>query len=173
MSVRPRGPAADPALLPSSHPSNPYGLSPAMFQANSLSPKVTATHVFFLGAESSDPHCCLTQWYPSPFHAPRLHSTIANEESSDYVLFPTAEHYMMYQKAIVMSDHESAAQILKHPHPSEAKQLGREVRNFDGEKWKKHAERAVEEANWAKFTQCEDLGTLLLNTGDKMLVEAR
>ena len=52
------------------------------------------------------------------------------------------------------------------------RRLGREVRNFDLEVWKKNADRVVEDANYLKFSQNEDLKEVLLGTGDKVLVEA-
>lgn len=86
--------------------------------------------------------------------------------------FPTTEHYMMWQKAVLMGDDKIAEQILREPHPSVAKRLGREVRNFDLEVWKKNADRVVEDANYFKFSQNEDLREVLLDTGERMLVEA-
>ena len=80
---------------------------------------------------------------------------------------------MMYHKALVMGDREIADKILAAPHPSEAKALGRQVRNFDRVKWDAQADRVVEEGNWLKFTQNEELKKVLLGTGDKELVEAR
>jgi ribA/ribD-fused uncharacterized protein len=50
--------------------------------------------------------------------------------------------------------------------------LGREVKNFNIEVWKKHADQVVEDANYLKFSQNEDLREVLLSTGDKILVEA-
>jgi ribA/ribD-fused uncharacterized protein len=79
----------------------------------------------------------------------------------------------MYHKALVMGDLETAGKILAAPHPSEAKALGRQVRNFDNAKWNANADRIVEEGNWLKFSQNEDLKEILLGTGDKELVEAR
>ena len=40
---------------------------------------------------------------------------------SDGRSFPTTEHYMMWQKAVLMGDHEIAEKILGEPHPSAAK----------------------------------------------------
>lgn len=38
--------------------------------------------------------------------------------------------------------------------------------------WKKNADRVVEDANYFKFSQNEDLREVLLDTGERMLVEA-
>jgi ribA/ribD-fused uncharacterized protein len=136
-----------------------------MIHAGRLVPKHTDAHIFFFGYEMDghdDPTVGLQQWYPSPF-----------ESGTDGVEFMTAEHYMMYHKALLMGDLETAGKILAAPHPSEAKALGRQVRNFDGDKWNANADRIVEEGNWLKFTQHEDLKEILLGTGEKVLVEAR
>lgn len=156
-------PGAD--WIPSLHPSNPYNFPPEMIQASRFPPKHTDTHIFFFGYENDnhdDPHVGFQQWYPSPF-----------KSEKDGVEFITAEHYMMYHKALAMGDQEIAGNILAAPHPSEAKALGRQVRNFDKGKWNANADRIVEEGNWLKFSQNEDLKEILLGTGDKELVEAR
>lgn len=73
-----------------------------------------------------------------------------------------------------MGDEEVAAKVLasENAHPSRAKALGREVRNFDLDLWKREADRVVEDGNIAKFGQNEELKAILLGTGDKELVEA-
>lgn len=79
----------------------------------------------------------------------------------------------MYHKALLMGDDEIAAKILsqENAHPSRAKALGREVRNFDLEVWKNNADRVVEEGNVLKFGSSEDLKAVLLGTGGRLLVE--
>ena len=72
-----------------------------------------------------------------------------------------------------MDDEDTAAKILAAKHPSEAKRLGRKVKNFDQEKWNANADRIVEEGNWAKFSQLEELKKVLLGTGEREIVEAR
>ena len=80
---------------------------------------------------------------------------------------------MMYHKALLMGDTEIAGKMLssEKAHPSRAKALGREVRNFDLEIWKAEADRVVEEGNLRKFGQSEELKAILLGTGNRALVE--
>lgn len=80
----------------------------------------------------------------------------------------------MYHKALLMSDSAIAAQILAphNAHPSRAKALGRQVRNFDVGVWQQHADRVVTEANYYKFSQDGELRAVLLGTGERVLVEA-
>lgn len=142
------------------HPSNPYNFPPDLLEASKIPPVVTDTHVLFFGYEGDDPHVCFQQWYPSPFKA-------------DDAEFVTTEHYMMYHKSMLMGDKETAEKILAAPHPSEAKLLGRQVKNFDQDIWNAHADQIVEMGNYLKFTQHQDLKEVLMKTGEKEIVETR
>ncbi len=79
---------------------------------------------------------------------------------------------MMHQKALLFGDEEVAIAVLNEPNAREQKALGRKIRNFDDQVWKKNCMRIVYEANLAKFTQNPELKTALLSTGNKILVEA-
>ena len=80
----------------------------------------------------------------------------------------------MYHKAIVFNDEEIAEEIALEPEPSKQRDLGRRVRGFDATRWSMQREQIVEEGNWWKFTQAKegDLRKMLLETGDRLLVEA-
>ena len=80
----------------------------------------------------------------------------------------------MYHKAILFNDQETADRIALEPDPSNQKALGRQVKGFDDKKWNAKREKIVEEGNWWKFTQSKegDLRKMLLETGDRLLVEA-
>lgn len=88
--------------------------------------------------------------------------------------FLTTEQYMMYHKALFFNDQEIADAIALEPEPSQQKALGRKVKGFDRQKWKEKREKIVEEGNWWKFTEPREghLGSMLLETGDRLLVEA-
>lgn len=62
--------------------------------------------------------------------------------------------------------------ILAAKSPAEAKKLGRKVRNFDPKIWGENCFDIVCEGNYHKFSQHEDLKEFLLNTKDRVLVEA-
>jgi ribA/ribD-fused uncharacterized protein len=102
---------------------------------------------------------CLSQWWRAPF-------------SVDGREFATAEHYMMWRKAMLFGDPTSAARVLEAPHPHAAKKLGGRVADFDEEVWKEHRFAIVVAGNLAKFGAHEDLRAFLLGTGDRILVEA-
>ncbi|MBV8253510.1 MAG: NADAR family protein [Chitinophaga sp.] len=102
---------------------------------------------------------CFSQWFPSPF-------------TVDGILYPTAEHWMMAGKARLFNDPETLEKILVATSPAAAKKLGRQVANFDAATWDQHAPSIVRDGNIHKFGQNPDLLTFLLNTNNRVLVEA-
>lgn len=100
-----------------------------------------------------------SQWYEAPF-------------TIDGVTYPTAEHWMMAEKARLFGDAEARARILAAGNPGAAKQYGREVRGFVDARWNEVRWDIVVRGNEAKFGQNPALGTFLVNTGDRVLVEA-
>jgi ribA/ribD-fused uncharacterized protein len=102
---------------------------------------------------------CLSQWWPAAF-------TIDGRE------YATAEHWMMWSKAMLFGDAEIAAQVLAVEHPNAAKTLGRQVSGFDQALWEDRRYAVVVEGSVAKFGQNPELGRFLLGTGDRVLVEA-
>jgi hypothetical protein len=102
---------------------------------------------------------CLSQWWPAVFEV-------------DGVVYQTAEHYMMAEKARLFGDEAAREQIIAALHPGEVKKLGREVRGFDNEVWVQHRFDIVVRGNLAKFRQNEELKTFLLSSRSRILVEA-
>lgn len=102
---------------------------------------------------------CLSQWWPSPF-----------EYSGQK--YPTAEHFMMAQKALLFNDQEIFQKILKAPSPKEVKTLGRSVKGFNETIWKENRYNIVLRGNLAKFAQNKHLEEFLLGTFGSILVEA-
>ncbi|KAK4136791.1 DUF1768-domain-containing protein [Trichocladium antarcticum] len=134
----------------------------------------------------------LSQWYPCAF----------TDDTDPSIVYQTAEHYMMYQKALLFSAPLSlTTTILDAPHPRTARSLGRTVPAFSDAVWDAHRAAIVRRGNLLKFTRpadgCADgfwriasgsvsstatekvVGTasltlreLLLGTGDREIVEA-
>lgn len=102
---------------------------------------------------------CLSQWWPSPF-------TVAGVE------YATAEHWMMAGKARLFGDAEAERRVLAAEHPAEAKKAGRLVRGFDEAVWERERFSIVVEGGVHKFASDPGLRGFLLNTGDRVLVEA-
>lgn len=101
----------------------------------------------------------LSQWWEAPF-------TVAG------VTYPTAEHWMMAEKARFFADAASVAPILAARTPGAAKALGRKVTGFDQEDWERVRLAIVRTGNMEKFGQHPALRDWLLTTGDVVLVEA-
>jgi len=120
----------------------------------------------FFWHDDEVPYGFLSQWYTSAFTSP----------SSSDVVFRTAEQYMMYQKALLFNDQDTAVKVLQAASPAKQKKLGREVKGFDAETWDRERERIVEDGNCCKFVHSEagtGLKEKLLDTGKRELVEVR
>ncbi|QNF33661.1 NADAR family protein [Adhaeribacter swui] len=102
---------------------------------------------------------CFSQWWEAPF-------VVAN------TTYKTAEHWMMAQKALLFGDEQIHDKIVQSKSPGEAKALGRKVKNFDQAIWEKERYPIVVNGNLAKFQQHPDLKAFLLNTKERVLVEA-
>jgi len=122
-----------------------------------------------------------SQWYHSPFTAELTINTPKEAEgeqsTTETVTFPSAEHWMMVQKALLFQDAEVARQIIDVTDAGSTdlayiKSLGRKVRGFDEAMWVAKRDGIVLEGNLLKFRQNADLKAKLLATGKKTLVEA-
>lgn len=103
---------------------------------------------------------CFSQWWDQhPF-------------VSEGNTYRSAEHYMMAGKALLFGDEEKHQEILNCNSPAEAKKLGREVRNFDQEKWVAARCEIVVKGNELKFSQHPELKDYLLGTQSRVIVEA-
>ena len=101
----------------------------------------------------------LSQWYIKDFKANNL-------------TFNCMEKYMMYNKALLFDDKKIAEEILNNNQPKTIKGLGRKVSNFKDETWDKVKYTIILKGNYHKFSQNNDLRNFLLNTKNKVLVEA-
>jgi ribA/ribD-fused uncharacterized protein len=88
------------------------------------------------------------------------------------ITFAHNEQFMMYCKAKLFGDHETAEKILATRSPYAAKMLGRAVKGFVEAVWRDKRKLYVYTGAVAKFTQHKDLAEFLLSTGTHRLVEA-
>ncbi|QZK91666.1 NADAR family protein [Flavobacterium sp. CHNK8] len=102
---------------------------------------------------------CFSQWWVSPFIV-------------DGITYKTAEHWMMAKKAELFNDNEVLEKIIQANSPAEAKKLGREVRNYDDTLWLASRYEIAKQGNLHKFHQNSDLKAFLVNTKERVLVEA-
>lgn len=101
-----------------------------------------------------------SNWYPCTFI------------DLDGVKYSSTEQYVMYKKSLLFGDNVSANLILSSKNPKFIKDQGRRVINFDEKKWKVNREKIMYQGNLLKFTQNEDLKQAMLDTGDRIFVEA-
>ncbi|KAG8168455.1 hypothetical protein KVR01_001204 [Diaporthe batatas] len=111
----------------------------------------------------------MSQWYEYPMR----------DGADSTIVYSTAEHYMMYQKAKLFCDDKIAGEVLAGAglHPRKIKDLGRQVVGFNEKTWVAERERIVQQGTWLKMTRPArdgqvSLGELLLGTEDRELVEA-
>lgn len=121
--------------------------------------------IFFWGhgktgsADGSVTKTCLSQWWDCKF-------------TVDGVEYHTAEQYMMAQKAILFGDEKIRAEIMAAKHPKQFKALGQKVSGFVQKVWDENCRDIVIRGNVAKFSQNGELKTFLMNTKERVLVEA-
>jgi ribA/ribD-fused uncharacterized protein len=112
----------------------------------------TDRHVFFWNGWPS-------QWHPSEF-------------TIDGIAYNCCEQFMMAEKARVFRDAESERTILRARDPHTQKAVGRKVAGFDETLWNSVCRGIVYRGNLAKFLQNADLALSLMETGERVIVEA-
>jgi len=120
-------------------------------------------YLFFWGhtkkATDTNGKFVFSQWYSAPFKV-------------DDVIYKTAEHWMMAQKAKLFNDEDAFEKIIQADKPGEVKELGRQINRFNQDVWDCHKYEIVREGNFHKFSQHKELKDFLLQTKDRVIVEA-
>jgi ribA/ribD-fused uncharacterized protein len=117
--------------------------------------RVTDTHIYFYTNWMSN-------WTPNNLNI-----------SYDNYEFTNSEQLFMYLKAKFFKDEDKAKEIIVLGYnPKIAKQLGREVKNYNDLEWSKVRFDMMYIACLAKFKSSKDLTNKLLATDNKILVEA-
>jgi ribA/ribD-fused uncharacterized protein len=102
---------------------------------------------------------CFSQWFECPFVV-------------DNISYKTTEHWMMAKKALLFGDSNTFDKIIKSNSPREAKELGRQVSGYDDHTWNTEKFDIVKFGNIHKFSQHPKFADYLLQTENKVLVEA-
>lgn len=100
-----------------------------------------------------------SQWYPSPFQI-------------SGIMYSSCEQWMMYNKAKFFGDYDALISIMNTNDPRKQKKIGRAVKNFDADKWNSVCREIVYKGNMAKFLSTKKFKDLLLETGERIIVEA-
>lgn len=107
-----------------------------------------------------------SNWYTSPFD----YDTGTPEYGVQ--TFTSAEQAFMLHKAYLFNDHESIAKIMATHNPAQQKKLGKLVKDFDKAKWESVCVDLITNVLVAKFSSGPIIKQILLDTGDKHIVEA-
>jgi ribA/ribD-fused uncharacterized protein len=113
-------------------------------------------YVFFWGGPFSN-------WYKSKY------KFIDNEGTLE---FNCSEQQYMAAKALYFGDGESYDKIMESNNPRVQKAIGQKVKNYNDVKWAEYRYAAMLLSVYLKFSQNKDLQKILLDTGDKKIVEA-
>lgn len=123
-----------------------------------------AKFVMFWGhtprADGRPSNACFSQWFAAGF------------KDDDEQYYPTAEHYMMAEKARLFGDDAQLEKALHAKSPGAAKAAGRAVKGFDPKLWEANRFEIVTQASVLKFAQNPDIGAFLQDTKTRVLVEA-
>ncbi len=125
--------------------------------------KITDTHVYFYTNYFSN-------WFSTKDIKPQFTDPISS------LTWNNTEETFMYYKAVFHEDFDTAAKIIKHAkelkHPNGVKDLGRQVKNYNDKAWSCVRLGYMVYVNYLKFSQNEEFKRYLLDTDDKILVEA-
>lgn len=106
---------------------------------------------------------CFSNWFKCNFNMEIDHRIYK---------FNCSEQALMLYKALFFNDQNIAVQIMHSNSPKEQKRLGRLVANYDDNKWADVRENIMINILIDKFTQNENLYTILKSTKNKIIVEA-
>lgn len=117
---------------------------------------------------SLDTLSSIYETFDDPFNWVSISQPFIEQYSKKYknneIVFNTAEQAMMFGKAILFDDFDTADKILKEKHPKIQKELGRSVKNFKEDMWNEVKLTWVSLVNKHKFSQHEDLMLFLKQT---------
>lgn len=125
--------------------------------------KITDTHVFFYTNFMSN-------WYSTQDIKPQFTDPITK------IAFNNTEEAFMWYKSYFFNDTNTCDKIVEHAkaakHPRDVKALGREVRGYNEEAWSIVRLGFMTYVNLLKYRQNPDLTAKLIETGNRILVEA-
>ena len=75
-------------------------------------------------------------------------------------------------KARLFGDQEAVVAIQKEPSPAKQKRIGKTIKNFDLDQWKTRAEELIIPGLLSKFQQVDECKKMLLQTANRLLIEA-
>ena len=156
--------------------------SSAVFESRKVSVRqggkfTPATHgspdtIFFYGHAPHKPWKELSNFYITKAYTFTLPVFAHRPGWPTSFLCTTSEKSIMVIKAALMEDRESFDKLLVCNDPMACKKLGRQVKPWVEELWKKHIQEIAFEVVLQKFSSDPELRALLLSTGESGLAEA-
>ena len=134
-------------------------------------------YVFFL-AKDDVPYGCFSNAYreSGEGHIGLLQessSSSSSDAKESKPRFWCVNQELHYRKAVIFGDDAAARQILNEKTDAgRIKQLGRMVEGYDDAKWTALRYDVARDAVYSKFSHDDDLKKILLDTGNKIIVEA-
>lgn len=90
----------------------------------------------------------------------------------DGITFTSGEQFMMYKKAMLFNDIETADKIMNEEYPRKQKALGRQVKNFNAKIWSDVCYNIIKDGLREKFNQNPEMKKYLISCKDTIIVEA-
>lgn len=124
--------------------------------------KDISTKIIGFYRQTECPYGCFSQWY------------FNDKQFKNYedIYFNSSEQFMMSEKAKLFNDMKTYDKIMKSIDQKKIKAYGKKVKNFDDNIWLNNNYRILLEGNLLKFSQNPKLKKLLLETNNKIIVEA-
>lgn len=110
-------------------------------------------HLFF------DDNDFLSEWYKINFVI-------------DGINFNSLKQYIIYKKAKLFKNDDIANKIIQITKIKSQKRLEKLIKNIDNNIWNEHKINIIYEGNFEKFNQNPLLKKLLLDTGDRLLINS-
>lgn len=107
----------------------------------------------------NEPYGYMSNWYLTRF-------TYKDVE------FISSEQALMWSKAVIFGDKETANKISKETNQRKIKELGRQVQGYNDEEWSSVRYNIMVTILMEKFNQNLELKKKLLETGDEQIFEA-
>lgn len=124
---------------------------------------ITDTHVYFYTNQFSN-------WWSTKDIKPQF------KDPNSGIIFNNTEEAFMWYKSWFFADKEICEQIVQNVnnriHPHSVKALGRQVKNYNDKAWATVRLGFMTYVNYLKYSQNPDLAEILLNTDNRILVEA-
>jgi ribA/ribD-fused uncharacterized protein len=129
--------------------------------------RITDTHVYFFTSED-----IFSNFHHSPFlYRRKVNDLIFGEITQEYH-FKNSEQAFMFEKALYFEDFETAEKCIIETDPKKVKKLGREVSNFNADKWDEVSFDKMYNVCFHKYTFNKEAHKALIETGNRILVEA-